>query len=184
MKTEREKMLSGELYLAGDPDLREGRLRARLACAAFNASDPRAADERRALLRGLFGSCGEGAEVEPPFACDYGDYISVGDNFYANFGCVLLDCAPITIGRGVMLAPGVHIYTAHHPLDVPTRASGLELASPVTIGNDVWIGGGAIILPGVTIDDGAVVGAGSVVTRDVEASVIVAGNPARVLRRV
>lgn len=184
MRTEREKMLAGELYLAGDDELVELRTVAREKCARFNASGPREPHVRREMLRDLLGQCGEGAEVEPEFRCDYGSHIAVGEKFYANFGCVLLDCARITIGDNVMLAPGVHIYTAHHPLDAATRNSGLELASPVTIGNSVWIGGGAIILPGVTIGDGAVIGAGSVVTRDVEASTIVAGNPARALRRI
>jgi maltose O-acetyltransferase len=183
MKTEREKMLSGELYLASDPELAEMRTVAREKCALYNASNPRDAGARREMLRGLLGSCGNEIEVEPDFRCDYGTFITVGERFYANFGCVLLDCAQITIGSNVMLAPGVHIYTAHHPLDVATRISGPELATPVTIGDNVWIGGRAIILPGVTIGEGAVIGAGSVVTRDVEAGAIVAGNPARFIRR-
>lgn len=184
MKTEREKMLCGELYLASDPELVEMRIVAREKCVRFNASAPRESLKRREILRGLLGRCGHEFEVEPDFRCDYGAFITVGEKFYANFGCVLLDCAPITIGANVMLAPNVHIYTAHHPLDPQVRASGLELASPITIGDNVWIGGGAIILPGVRIGDNVVVGAGSVVTRDVEANTIVAGNPARVLRRV
>ncbi len=184
MKTEREKMLSGELYFAGDAELTEMRRLARERCARFNASPPREAEARQQMLRALLGRCGAAAEVEPPFRCDYGGFISVGEKFYANFGCVLLDCAPITIGSSVLLAPGVQIYTAHHPLDPAVRRSGLELASPITIGDNVWIGGGAIVLPGVSIGDNAVIGAGSVVTRDVEPNTIVAGNPARVLRRV
>ena len=184
MKTERQKMLEGELYLASDPELTEMRIVAREKCARFNASAPRDVPARREILRGLLGQCGEEFDIEPDFRCDYGEFISIGEKFYANFGCVLLDCAPITIGANVMLAPNVQIYTAHHPLDAQTRISGPELASPITIGDNVWIGGGAIILPGISIGDNAIVGAGSVVTRDVEANTIVAGNPARVLRRV
>lgn len=181
-RTEREKMLAGELYLASDPELVAARRRARDITHRFNASHPSETAERRALLRSLFGTIGERFEIEPSFRCDYGSNIHVGEDFYVNFDCVILDVCAVRIGRSVMMAPGVHIYTAEHPLDAALRTSGAEMGRPVTIGNRVWIGGGAIILPGVTIGDDAVIGAGSVVTRDVAAGALVVGNPARMLR--
>jgi maltose O-acetyltransferase len=176
--SEREKMLSGELYDASDPELVAGRRRARDLLVLYNA------DPQPNLLRELFGEVGPDAVVEPPFHCDYGDNVTVGVRFYANAGCVFLDCAPITIGDRVLLGPGVHLYAATHPTDAETRRRGLEYALPVTIGDDVWIGGAAVALPGVTIGDRAVVGAGSVVTSDVPADVVVAGNPCRPLREL
>ncbi|QDT15912.1 sugar O-acetyltransferase [Alienimonas californiensis] len=178
----RQRMLAGELYLANDAELVALRQRATRLCAAHAATDPADASGRTAILADLFGSLGPGAEVTPPFRCDYGAHVTVGERFYANFGCVILDCAAVTIGDRVLLGPGVQIYAATHPLDVKTRSEGWESAAPVTIGDDVWIGGGAILCPGVTIGDRAVIGAGSVVTRDVPAGVIAAGNPCRVLR--
>lgn len=183
-KSEREKMLAGELYRASDPELVAARLRARDLTFQFNTSHPSQTEQRRTLLRTLFGTLGERFEIEPSFRCDYGSNIHVGEDFYANFDCVILDVCEVRIGRGTMLAPGVHIYTAKHPLDAATRASGAEMGRPVTIGDRVWIGGGAMILPGVTIGDDAVIGAGAVVTRDVEPKTVVAGNPARVRRRL
>ncbi|WP_311769797.1 sugar O-acetyltransferase [Listeria booriae] len=183
MMTEREKMISGELYRAGDPELVADRDRARHACAAINAviSDK---EEREVHIRDLFGRVGKNVYMEPNVRCDYGYNIEVGDDFYANFDCVLLDCAPIKIGNNCMFAPGVHIYTAYHPLDAVERNSGLEYAKSVTIGNNVWIGGRSVINPGITIGDNAVVGSGSVVTKDVPANTVVAGNPARVIREL
>lgn len=180
--TERDKMLAGELYFAADPELVAARLGARLLTHRFNASPPDDPALRRALIKELLGATGERFEIEPPFRCDYGANITVGEDFYVNFGCVILDVCAVRIGRNVLLAPGVHIYTAEHPLDATLRATGAEMGRPVTIGNRVWIGGGALILPGVTIGDDAVIGAGSVVTRDVPAGALVAGNPARVKR--
>ena len=182
--TERQKMLAGELYRASDPELVAMRNRCRDVTAGYNSTRSSDVDVRRALLNRILGKMSPVIEIEPPFRCDYGVNIFLGDRFYANFGCILLDCAEIRIGDDCFLAPNVQIYTAHHPLDASTRNSGLELASPVTIGNSVWIGGGAIILPGVTIGDGAVIGAGSVVTRDVPANVVAAGNPCRVIREI
>lgn len=183
-RTEREKMLAGEFYRASDPELVAARLRARDLTFQFNTSHPSQIDQRRALLRSLFGTLGERFEIEPSFRCDYGSNIHVGEDFYVNFDCVILDVCEVRIGRGAMLAPGVHIYTAEHPLDAATRASGVEMGRPVTIGDRVWIGGGALILPGVTIGDDAVIGAGAVVTRDVAPKTVVAGNPARVRRHL
>ena len=180
--TEREKMLSGELYNGADEELAAARRRARLLMRQFNDAPVENDNARRAILRKLFNSCGETLHIEPPFRCDYGLNISIGERFYANFGVVILDCAQVTIGDDVKLAPNVQIYTAHHPLNAQTRRTWLELASPITIGNNVWIGGGAIILPNVSIGDNSVIGAGSVVTKDIPTNVVAAGNPCRVLR--
>ena len=163
-------MLAGELYDARDPELVAARARARELLVRFNAQPD------RSLLEELLGSVGPEAVIEPPFHCDYGFHISVGERFYANVGCVFLDCAPISIGDGVLLGPAVQLYAATHPLDAETRRRGLEYALPISIGDDVWIGGGAIVLP--------VVGAGSVVTKDIAADAIVAGNPARAVRHL
>ncbi len=180
--TERQKMLAGLLYDGGDKELVGLRNRAREITGAYNSTRTSEVDVRRALLNRLLGRMAPKIEIEPPFRCDYGTNIYTGDNFYANFGCIILDVAEVRFGENVMLAPNVQIYTAHHPLDAATRATMLELGTPVTIGNNVWIGGGAIILPGVTIGDNSVIGAGSVVTKDIPANVIAAGNPCQVLR--
>lgn len=184
MKSELQKMLDGELYLAADAELATMRRNARRLTRLFNATTEEETGQRDEILRQLLGKRGAKIEIEPPFRCDYGCFIEVGENFYANFGCVILDCNYVRIGDNVMLAPNVQIYAAHHPLDASTRISGPELASPVYIGHNVWIGGGAIILPGVSIGDNSVIGAGSVVTRDVPPGVIAAGNPCRVIREV
>lgn len=173
-----ERMLAGELYDALDPELVAARARARDLLERFNA------EPGRSVLHELLGSVGSDAVIEPPFHCDYGFNVSVGDRFYANVGCVFLDCAPISIGNRVLLGPAVHVYAATHPLDAESRRKGLEYALPISIGDDVWIGGGAIVLPGLAIEDRAVVGAGSVVTKDVPADTVVVGNPARAVRRL
>lgn len=177
--SEREKMLSGGLYVASDPELVALRLRARRLTRLYNSSTEEEGSRRLQLLAELFGAIGPGAEVEPDFRCDYGLNIRAGSRLYMNFGCVVLDCAPVTIGDACLFGPGVHIYTATHPTDPAVRLTGRELARPVTIGHNVWVGGGAIICPGVRIGDGAVVGAGAVVTRDVPARTTVTGSPAR-----
>ena len=169
----RERMLAGELYDASDPELVAARERARGLLQRYNGEGEAAA------LRTLLGRLGEGSVVEPPFHCDYGWNIVVGARFYANVLCVFLDCAPIQIGDRVLLGPGVHLYTATHPLDLAQRREGLEYARPIAIGDDAWLGGGSIVLPGVSVGEAAVVGAGSVVSRDVPPGVTVAGNPAR-----
>lgn len=175
--TARERMLAGELYDALDPELVEARAQARTLLASFNTTGDRQA------LAALFGRLADDAIVEAPFHCDYGFNISFGTRFYANANCVFLDCASIEIGDHVLLGPGVHLYAATHPLDSAERRGGLELAKPITVGDDAWLGGGAIVLPGVRIGARAVVGAGSVVTRDVPADERVAGNPARPIGR-
>ncbi len=180
--SEKAKMLAGELYLANDPELTSDHLRAQAILARFNASS---ADEdalRLELLRALFSFFGDGAVAKPSIRCDYGYNISIGARSFINYDSILLDCNRITIGEEVQIAPGVHIYTATHPTDAKIRRSGLEYALPVVIGDGAWIGGGAIICPGVTIGENTVVGAGSVVTRSLPANVIAAGNPCRVLR--
>lgn len=178
-----DRMLGGELYLASDPELVTLRHKARRLCRLFNVSTEEEQDLRRSLLGELFGKIGPRVEIEPEFRCDYGINIEAGDNLFINFGCVILDCAKITLGDNVLIGPGVHIYAATHPTDPAVRATGQELALPVTIGSNVWICGHATICPGVRIGDGAVIGAGAVVTKDVEAGAVVGGNPARVLRR-
>ena len=172
-------MISGAPYRASDPELVEGRLRAQELLALYNTTAPRATGERTAILHELFGALGDGATVMPRFSCDYGFNIRAGRNLFVNYDCVFLDCAPIDIGDDVQIAPAVQLYTATHPLDATERRSGLEGAKPIRIGNNVWLGGGAIVLAGVTIGDDAVIGAGSVVTRDVPAGAVVVGNPAR-----
>lgn len=181
-KTEKQKMLAGALYRASDEELVTDRTRAARMLVEFNTeADPTL---RRGTLKKLFGRLGSNATVMPGFACDYGYNIVAGNNLFMNYNCVLLDCAAIVIGNDVQIGPAVQIYTAHHPLDAETRRKGLESASPVSIGDDVWVGGAAVICPGVSIGDEAVIGAGSVVTRDVPAGAVVGGNPARLLREV
>ena len=171
-----------ELYDPSEPERVRLRARAALLLARYNVTTAEDSDRRREILGEFFGHLGEGALIEPPFHCDYGANIRVGERFYANVGCVFLDCAPVTIGDRVKLGPNVQLLAVSHPLDRTLRARGLEYGEPIEIGDDVWIGGGAILLPGVSVAEGAVVGAGSVVTRDVPADTIVAGNPARPVR--
>ena len=183
-RTERELMLAGEMYLSADPALRAMRRRARRLLRQLNQAAEDEDARRAELVRELLGAIGDQGWIEPPFYCDYGCNIYVGARLYANFNCVILDCAEVRLGDDVMLAPGVQIYTAYHPIDAQARISGRELARPVTIGSRVWLGGGVIVLPGVTIGDETVVGAGSVVTRSLPAGVVAAGNPCRVLRAI
>src|SRR5690349_3031809 len=181
-KSEKEKMLAGALYNAADPELVAGRRRAQRLLARYNATGPDDAEACDALLRELFGAVGEGADIQPRFACDYGCNIRLGRRAFINYNCVFLDCAPIEIGDDLQMPPAVQLYTATHPLDRATRAAGLEYARPIRIGDGVWIGGGAIVLPGITIGDGCVVGAGSVVTCDLPPGSLAVGNPARIIR--
>jgi maltose O-acetyltransferase len=178
------RMLDGRLYRPADADLIAWRMRARRLTRLFNRSTEDETSRRLRLLAELFGELGPGVEIEPPFHCDYGFNIRAGRNLYANFGCVILDCNSVDIGDNVFLGPGVHIYAAYHPLDPELRTKGMELAGPVRIGDNVWIGGGAIICPGIEIGCGSTIGAGSVVTRSVPAGVVAAGNPCRMIRRL
>lgn len=182
MPTELQNMLAGELYRPADPELLAARRRARRICRAFNATSEEEPDRRAEVLAELFAAVGDRIEIEPRFACDYGFNIRLGRNVFMNFDCILLDCNRITIGDNVLIGPGVHIYAATHPIEPAIRADGRELALPVTIGSDVWIGGGAIICPDVEIGDGTVIGAGSVVTRSIPSGKVAAGNPCRVIR--
>ncbi|MFD0710831.1 maltose acetyltransferase domain-containing protein [Paenibacillus sp. GCM10027626] len=184
MKTEKEKMLSGELYFASDKELVEERLNARRLTRLFNQTSETEELRRDDLLKKLFGSTGKKLYMEPSFRCDYGYNIHVGENFFANFDCVFLDVCEIRIGENCFIAPGVHIYTAAHPLDAETRNSGAEFGVPVSIGDNVWIGGRAVINPGVTIGSGVVVASGAVVTKDVPDRVVVAGSPARIIKQL
>lgn len=181
-KSEKEKMINGELYLASDEQLSQDRIKARKLVRLFNQSLETENDKRIELLKELFGSTGTNISVEPNFRCDYGYNIHVGENFYANFDCTILDVCEVHIGDNCLLAPGVHIYTATHPLDPEVRNSGAEYGKPVRIGNSVWIGGRAVINPGVTIGDNVVIASGAVVTKDVPSNVVVGGNPARVIK--
>jgi len=176
--SEREKMTSGLWFNPRDPELSALRRQAKAQCRRLNLQGPEAFKQHQQLARALFGELGS-CYIEPDFYCDYGVNIKVGQRFYANHHCVILDAALVTIGDDVMLGPGVQIYTVSHPLDATERLSGIEQAKPVQIGHNVWIGGQALILPGVTIGDGAVIAAGSIVTKDVAPYTLVAGQPAR-----
>lgn len=181
--TEWQKMVAGQPYDAGDPELKAARERCRFLYHTFNTSWQEK-PARDALLRELLGSRGNVCGINPPFFCDYGANIHVGENFYANVNCTILDVCEVHIGDNVLLAPGVQIYTAAHPVALVPRVAGVEFGKPVRIGNNVWIGGSTVICPGVTIGDNSVIGAGSVVTRDIPANVVAVGNPCRVLRPI
>lgn len=174
-------MLAGELYDPADPQLSAERARCRNLCLVLNGTREGEIEQRRCILGQIFGTDVD-TWIQPPFFCDYGTNIVLGDKVFFNFNCVVLDVARVTIGNNVLFGPAVQIYTATHPMDAAIRATGLESGRPVTIGSDVWVGGGAIICPGVTIGDRSVIGAGSVVVRDVPADTFVAGNPARAIR--
>jgi maltose O-acetyltransferase len=182
MKSEKEKMIAGELYFSADPELEAERAFAREQMALINQEKDNAIREQ--LLKETFGSVANRIYMEPNVRFDYGYNISVGKNFYANFDVTLLDVCPITFGDNCMVAPNVQLYTATHPLHPVKRNSGLEMGQPISIGDNVWLGGGAIILPGVTLGDNVVVGAGSVVTKSFPANVVLAGNPASVIQEL
>ena len=181
MPTEREKMLAGELYDPLDLELVAARARARDLCQALNATRETDRDGRRRLVQELFGAGGDTVWIQPPFYCDYGTNIELGERVFFNFNCVVLDVCPVRIGSYTLFGPAVQIYTPLHPFEAELRRV-QEFGRPVEIGDDVWVGGGAIILPGVRIGARAVIGAGSVVTRDVPEGVFAAGNPCRVIR--
>ena len=184
MTEQRDKcnMLAGELYRASSAELTMERRRAQMMLARYNAITDGEPHLLLSLLRDLMGSVGDGTVIMPQFTCDYGYNIRLGRNVFINYHCIFLDCAPIDIGNDVQVGPAVQLYTAQHPLEAEVRRSGLESARPIRIGNDVWIGGGAVILPGVTIGDRSVVGGGSVVVHSVPADCVAVGNPARVVR--
>ena len=179
---EQAKMLAGKLYTAQDPQLAEEHRRALRLTRRYNMTGEDQTEEREALMQELLGSVGEDVVIMPPFRCDYGTQIEIGDHFFANYDCLFLDVCSIKIGDHVMLGPRVCLYTAAHPLSAEIRDPGLEYGKPITIGHSVWIGGNVIVNPGVTIGNDVVIGAGSVDTHDLPDGVIAAGNPCRVLR--
>lgn len=180
MRSERQKMLAGELYDPFDPELVAARQRARSLCAALNASKEPEQDERRRILGELFGSGGDSAWMQPPFYCDYGSNIRLGTRVFFNFNCTVLDVCEVRIGDYTLFGPGVQILTPLHPRDAALRRE-QEYGKPVEIGADVWVGGGALILAGVRIGSRSIIGAGSVVTRDIPGDVLAVGNPCRVI---
>lgn len=180
-----EQQLQAEGYLYKlDKTLFAAHLNAKRITRLLNATEESEVDKRKGLVQELFREAGDGAYIEPPFHCDYGYNVSVGKSFYCNYDCVFLDCGKITVGDYVMLGPKVQIYTANHPIDPEVRRLNHDQGIPVTVGNDVWIGGGSILCPGVTVGSGSVIGAGSVVTHDIPAGVVAAGNPCRVIRPI
>ena len=183
MATERQKMLAGEMYDPFDPELVAGREQARDLCRSLNATREGQQHERRAILRALFGKGGETVWMQPPFFCDYGSNIELGERVFFNFNCIVLDVCRVRIGDFSLFGPAVQIYTATHPLNAEQRRRE-EFGKPIDIGSDVWVGGGAIILPGVRIGSRTVIGAGSVVTRDVPDGAFAAGNPCRLIRQI
>ena len=183
MRSERDKMLAGQLYDPFDPELVAGRDRARDLCQALNATREAQQEERRRIVRELFGTGGETVWMQPPFFCDYGSNILLGERVFFNFNCIVLDVCQVRIGDFTLFGPAVQIYTATHPINAELRRK-QEFAKPIEIGSDVWVGGGAIICPGVQIGSRSVIGAGSVVTRDIPEGVFAAGNPCRVIRAI
>lgn len=177
-------MLDGALYVADDAELAEDHARAQALLERFNSSPHEEQERRLDLLRSLFAALGDGAVIKPTLRCDYGYHISVGDGAFLNYDCVLLDVAAITIGAHCQIGPRVQLLTATHPLDPVARRAGWESAQPIAIGDNVWLGGGAIVCPGVSIGEDTVVGAGSVVTRDLPGGVVAVGAPARILRAI
>ncbi|MCW2119486.1 sugar O-acetyltransferase [Flavobacterium sp. 7A] len=183
MMTEKEKMITGEHYSAVDATLIKDRRRAKNLLHRLNITEYRITKKAREIIQELIPNTGDKFYIEPPFHCDYGYNIYCGENVYFNVNCVVLDCAPITIGSNVFFAPGVHLYTATHPLDAILRRTH-ESALPITIGDDCWIGGNSVICPGITIGKGCVIGAGSVVTKDIPENTLAVGNPAKVIRKL
>lgn len=183
-KTELQKMLDGELYDATDQQLTEMRYKARSLFSSYNSVSYADLPERKEIISQLFGKTGKQIDIQAPFYCDYGSNIYAGENFFMNFNGIILDCAEVHIGDNVACGPNVQIYTAYHPIIASERIKGPELASPIVIGDNVWIGGGAIICKGVTIGADTTIGAGSVVIRDIPAHVFAAGNPCRVIREL
>ena len=182
--TEKQKMLAGEMYDPLDHVLFNEREQAKLLFQEINSLNETQKEKRAKLIYKLFGQAGKNLWVEPPFYCDYGYNITVGDHVFFNYNCCILDVMPVSIGNNVMIAPNVQIYTATHPLEAKARNSGKEFAKPISIGNDVWIGGGTIICPGVSIGNRVVIAAGTVVTKNIPDDVLVGGNPAKVIKTI
>ena len=182
--SEQEKMISGQLYNSTDEKLSEQRIKAKKLCSQYNNLEPDNYEERKSILKELLGKTKENFWIEPNFWCDYGYNIEIGENFYSNHNLVILDPAKVTFGYNVFIAPNCGFYTAGHPIDAELRNQLLEFAYPITVGNNVWFGGNVVVLPGVTIADNVVIGAGSVVTKDIPANVVAVGNPCKVLREI
>jgi acetyltransferase-like isoleucine patch superfamily enzyme len=182
--SEQEKMISGQLYNSTDEKLSEQRIKAKKLCRQYNNLEPDNYEERKSILKELLGKTKENFWIEPNFWCDYGYNIEIGENFYSNHNLVILDPAKVTFGDNVFIAPNCGFYTAGHPIDAELRNQLLEFAYPITVGNNVWFGGNVVVLPGVTIADNVVIGAGSVVTKDIPANVVAVGNPCKVLREI
>ncbi|WNS45275.1 sugar O-acetyltransferase [Paenibacillus sp. MMS20-IR301] len=181
---QKERMLAGLPYKAWLDGLLEERTASRLKVHQFNQLSPDEHEKRAGLIRDILGQAGENTHIEAPFRCDYGTNITVGNNFYANFNCTILDVGRVVIGDNVMFAPNVSLYTAGHPVHPESRNSGYEYGIAITIGNNVWIGGNVVVNPGVTIGNNVVIGAGSVVTKDIPDNVIAVGSPCRVIREI
>ncbi|MBC2403604.1 sugar O-acetyltransferase [Clostridium saccharobutylicum] len=184
MMTEKEKMLRGKPYKSFEETLLNERQHAKELLFDFNALRPSEIKKRNDIIKNLFGKTGESFFIEPPFRCDYGYNIEIGENFYSNYNCIILDCAKVTIGNNVFLAPNVGIYTAGHPIHYEPRNEEYEYAFSISIGNNVWIGGNTVINPGVNVGDNCVIGSGSVITKDIPANCIAVGNPCRVIREI
>lgn len=182
--TEKERMLEGKLYISMDEELINDIKKSRRITRLYNTTTEEEQDYRKELLKELFESTKENYYIEPPFRCDYGCNISIGNNFYANYDCIILDVNKVIIGDNVFFAPRVSVFTAGHPIDAEIRNMQLEYGKPVVIGNDVWVGGNTVINPGVTIGDNVVIGSGSVVTKDIPSGVVAAGNPCKVIRKI
>lgn len=182
---EREKMINGYAYYPeGNKELYDDRIRVKSLCWEYNNLRPDKTEERKNLIKKIVGKCGENYWIEQSFQCDYGYNIELGNNFYSNHNLVILDCAKVKFGDNVFIAPNCGFYTACHPVHADIRNTGLEYALPITVGNNVWIGGNVVVLAGVTIGDNVVIGAGSVVTKDIPSNVIAVGNPCRVLKEI
>lgn len=182
--TEKEKLAAGELYNGADQELTNDRAAAKKLCMEYNSTTYNDYTKRERLLERLLAFKGEKTWIEPNFFCDYGYNIILGDNFYANHNCVILDCAEVTFGDNVFIGPNCGFYTAAHPIDYKTRNSGLEYAKPIKIGSNVWIGGNVCVMPGVTIGDNVVIGGGSVVTKDIPSGVVAVGNPCKPVKDI
>jgi maltose O-acetyltransferase len=184
MNSEKEKMISGKLYKAFGKELLNERQYAKEQIFRFNSFHPQEIDKRNEVIKMLLGKTKNSFFIEPPFRCDYGYNIEIGENFYSNYNLIILDCAKVIIGDNVLIGPNVGIYTAGHPLHYEIRKQEYEFALPVRIGNNVWIGGNVVLNPGITIGDNSVIGSGSVVTKDIPGNVIAAGNPCKVIREI